>query len=218
MGEDHALFGYRRGSHRGFLFGVPSIAFSLVDKDWAHLDAPHAWPRILWQHCLRAPLPAHTLLNVNIPNRPYAEMGSWRVTRLGKRHLSQPVIRASNPHGEPVYWIGAAGAALDASEGTDFHAVAAGDVSLTPLQLDLTDTRLLPALHEWTRGWRSRSSLHERRARQAVPARAVRRDARAARCASSARRGRVPRSPALRPSPCRVARARAKASSGCSRF
>ncbi|WP_323072139.1 5'/3'-nucleotidase SurE [Mycetohabitans endofungorum] len=154
MGEDTLYSGTVAAATEGFLFGVPSIAFSLVDKDWAHLDAAARVAADIVQHWLRVPLPAHTLLNVNIPNRPYAEMGTWRVTRLGKRHPSQPVIRASNPHGEPVYWIGAAGAALDASEGTDFHAVAAGDVSLTPLQLDLTDTRLLPALCEWTRGGR----------------------------------------------------------------
>jgi 5'-nucleotidase len=61
------------------------------------------------------------------------------------------VIRQTNPRGEPIYWIGPSGSARDASEGTDFHAVSNGQVSITPLQLDLTHTQMLPATHEWVR-------------------------------------------------------------------
>lgn len=152
MGEDTLYSGTVAAATEGFLFGVPSIAFSLADKDWMHLDAAAQVATDIVQHYVQAPLPAHTLLNVNIPNLPYAELGEWRVTRLGKRHPSQPVIRTANPRGEAIYWIGPAGEALDASEGTDFHAVANGNVSITPLQLDLTHTQLLPVLHEWVRG------------------------------------------------------------------
>ena len=152
MGEDTLYSGTVAAATEGFLFGVPSIAFSLVDKDWAHLDSAARVAADIVRHYAQTPLPAHTLLNVNIPNLPYDALGQWRVTRLGKRHPSQPVIRQSNPRGEPIYWIGATGEALDASEGTDFHAVAGGHVSITPLQLDLTHTRLLPVLREWVRG------------------------------------------------------------------
>lgn len=103
------------------------------------------------EHYLAHPLPGQPLLNVNIPNLPYNELKGWKVTRLGKRHPSQPVIRQTDPRGEPIYWIGAAGEALDASDGTDFHAVANGFVSITPLQLDLTHTQMLPATREWAR-------------------------------------------------------------------
>jgi len=102
-------------------------------------------------------LSGHPLLNVNIPNLAYEEMGEWEVTRLGKRHPSQPVIRQMNPRGEPIHWIGPSGAALDASEGTDFHALANGRVSITPLQLDLTHTQMLAATREWTRVGRRNS-------------------------------------------------------------
>jgi 5'-nucleotidase len=152
MGEDTLYSGTVAAATEGFLFGVPSIAFSLVHKDWAHLDAAARAAADIVRYCAQAPLPAHTLLNVNIPNLPYDALGEWRVTRLGKRHPSQPAIRESNPRGEPIFWIGAAGEALDASEGTDFHAVANGDVSITPLQLDLTHTQMLPTLREWARG------------------------------------------------------------------
>jgi len=131
------------------MFGIPAIAFSLVDKDWAHLaDAARVAAEIV-AHFLAHPLAGNPLLNVNIPNRPYDELHEWRITRLGKRHPSQPVVAQTNPRGEPIYWIGPAGGARDASEGTDFHAVSQGHVAITPLQLDLTHQAMLPALREW---------------------------------------------------------------------
>ncbi|CAH2908559.1 MAG: 5'-nucleotidase SurE (EC [uncultured Paraburkholderia sp.] len=151
MGEDTLYSGTVAAATEGIMFGVPAIAFSLVDKDWVHLeDAVRVTTEIV-AHYLAHPLPGHPLLNVNIPNLPYEQLGSWRVTRLGKRHPSQPVIRQTNPRGEPIYWIGPSGSARDASEGTDFHAVANGHVSITPLQLDLTHTQMLPAAHDWAR-------------------------------------------------------------------
>jgi 5'-nucleotidase len=79
------------------------------------------------------------LLNVNIPNRPDADQLPRHVTRLGRRHASEPVIRQDSPRGDPLYWIGPAGDAREAGPGTDFHAAANGQVSITPLQVDLTD-------------------------------------------------------------------------------
>ncbi|WP_225721125.1 5'/3'-nucleotidase SurE [Candidatus Vallotiella sp. (ex Adelges kitamiensis)] len=154
MGEDTLYSGTVAAAAEGFLFGVPSIAFSLVNKNWAHLDSAVRIAADIVQYWLQVPLSTHMLLNVNIPNKLYSEIGTWRVTRLGKRQPSQPVICTRNPRGEPIYWIGAAGAVLDASEGTDFYAVAAGDISLTPLQLDLTDIRLISSLKEWSKGRR----------------------------------------------------------------
>ncbi len=154
MGEDTLYSGTVAAATEGIMFGVPAIAFSLADKDWGHLaDAARVAAQIV-AHYLAYPLPGHPLLNVNIPNLPYDQLGDWRVTRLGKRHPSQPVIAQTNPRGEPIYWIGPAGSARDASEGTDFHAVANGHVSITPLQLDLTHTQMLDATANWagTRG------------------------------------------------------------------
>ena len=89
------------------------------------------------------------LLNVNIPNLPYDEIGQPEVTRLGKRHFAEPVIPAQNPRGETVYWIGRAGASRDNGPGTDFHAVANGRVSISPLHIDLTATTDLEATRQW---------------------------------------------------------------------
>jgi 5'-nucleotidase len=86
---------------------------------------------------------------VNIPNLPYEHLRGLRATRLGKRHPSQPVITQVNPRGDTNYWIGPSGDALDASEGTDFHAAAEGFVSITPLQLDLTHRAQLAQLGQW---------------------------------------------------------------------
>jgi 5'-nucleotidase len=157
MGEDTLYSGTVAAATEGFMFGVPAIAFSLVGRDWLHLDDAARVAADIVAHYLAHPMPGHPLLNVNIPSLPYDEMGEWRITRLGKRHPSQPVIRQIDPRGNPIWWIGPSGDALDASEGTDFHAVANGHISITPLQLDLTHTKLLPATREWAEA-RSRRS------------------------------------------------------------
>ncbi|HQR21553.1 MAG TPA: 5'/3'-nucleotidase SurE [Burkholderiaceae bacterium] len=149
MGDDTIYSGTVAAAMEGYLFGIPAIAFSLVDKGYAHLDAAAAMAaEVVRRHAAR-PLPGPFLLNVNIPNRPLDEMKGITVTRLGKRHPSEPVVRTANPRGEPIYWIGPAGAAKVGGPGTDFHAVSEGFVSITPLQIDLTHTAQLDALRGW---------------------------------------------------------------------
>jgi 5'-nucleotidase len=92
------------------------------------------------------------LLNVNVPDVAYDELQGTEVTRLGKRHKAEPVVKASNPHGQTVYWVGAAGKAQDAGEGTDFFAVSNRRVSITPLQIDLTQYRQLESVRAWMEG------------------------------------------------------------------
>lgn len=147
MGDDTIYSGTVAAAMEGYLFGVPSIAFSLAEKGWRHLDAAARVARSLVERVLAAPPAGPWLLNVNVPDLPHAELRGLRTTRLGRRHASEPVIRQANPRGEPIYWIGAAGDAREAGEGTDFHAVSEGCVSVTPLQIDLTDHAGLPG---WT--------------------------------------------------------------------
>ena len=97
----------------------------------------------------RNPFGQSLLLNVNVPDVPFASLRGTEVTRLGKRHKAEPVVRAQTPRGETVYWVGAAGAAQDAGEGTDFNAVSRSMVSLTPLQMDLTQNNQLQAVRQW---------------------------------------------------------------------
>lgn len=153
MGDDTIYSGTVAAAMEGYLFGIPAIAFSLVDKGWQHLDAAARVARRIIEQILAAP-PAHTpwLLNVNIPSRADVEQAGWQTTRLGRRHASEPVITQRNPRGETIYWIGAAGDAKDAGPGTDFHATAQGQVSITPLQVDLTDHARLAAWSSLNRG------------------------------------------------------------------
>lgn len=152
MGDDTLYSGTVAAAMEGYLFGVRAIAFSLVDRGWHHLDAAARVARDIVQQVIAAPpSPGAWLLNVNIPNDPTADVLPRVVTRLGRRHASEPVIRASNPQGEPIYWIGSAGDAREAGEGTDFHATANRQVSLTPLQIDLTDHETLAQWATWLR-------------------------------------------------------------------
>ena len=153
MGDDTLYSGTVAAAMEGFLFGVPAIAFSQIDKGWAHLDAAARVARDVIQQVLRErPARSPFLLNVNIPNRPDAQRLPRAITRLGRRHASEPVICQTSPRGETVYWIGAAGDAREAGEGTDFHATANGQVSITPLQVDLTDHAAVPEWHTWLAG------------------------------------------------------------------
>ncbi len=149
MGGDTLYSGTVAAATEGYLFGIPSIAFSLVDKGWAHIDDAARVARDIVMRHQRDPLAASVLLNVNIPNQHYSAMAAPRVARLGKRHASEPVVRSTTPYGDTVYWIGAMGAADDAGEGTDFHTVASGAPSMTPLHLDLTDHSRLASIAGW---------------------------------------------------------------------
>ena len=149
MGDDTIYSGTVAAAMEGYLFGIPAMAFSLVDKGYAHLDTAAAIAAEVVRRHFERPLTVPFLLNVNIPNRPLDEIKGIAATRLGKRHPSEPVVCAANPRGEPIYWIGPAGAAREGGPGTDFHAVTEGFVSVTPLQIDLTHTTQLDGVRRW---------------------------------------------------------------------
>lgn len=158
MGDDTIYSGTVGAAMEGYLFGIPAIAFSQVEKGWSHLDAAARVARELVQQVIAQGLltrPAPFLLNVNIPNRPYEALGPLQVCRLGRRHAAESVISQPSPRGDTMYWIGAAGPARDGADGTDFHATAQGCIAVTPLQVDLTDH---DALGDWTQTARALSA------------------------------------------------------------
>jgi 5'-nucleotidase len=152
MGDDTLYSGTVAAATEGYLFGIPSIAFSQVEKGWGDLDAAARLARQVVEQVIAGGLNQGFLLNVNIPNRPDADTLPRRITRLGRRHASEGVIQQISPRGETIYWIGPAGDAREAGEGTDFHATANGQVSITPLQVDLTE-------HASLGGWAQRLGL-----------------------------------------------------------
>ena len=149
MGDDTIYSGTVAAATEGFLLGIPGIAVSLCSKAGAHFETAARVAREVVETVVRERPQAPLLLNVNVPDVPYAELRGRVVTRLGKRHKAEPVVRTTTPRHETVYWVGAAGAAQDAGEGTDFHAVGQGLVSITPLQIDLTHTQQLPLMRDW---------------------------------------------------------------------
>ena len=141
MGDDTIYSGTVGAAMEGYLFGVPAIAFSQVEKNWAHLDAAAQKARELVMQMSNHKLIGSNawLLNVNIPNLPVDQLGHVKLCRLGRRHAAESVITQTNPRGETMYWIGAAGAVKDDADGSDFHATTQGHISMTPLKVDLTD-------------------------------------------------------------------------------
>lgn len=141
MGDDTIYSGTVGAAMEGYLFGVPAIAFSQVERDWLELESAAEKAKQIVQQLLaqQSTGQAPWLLNVNIPNLPLDRIGAVKLCRLGRRHSAEPVITQLSPRGETMYWIGSAGAVKDDAEGTDFHATAQGCVSMTPLKVDLTD-------------------------------------------------------------------------------
>ncbi len=149
MGDDTIYSGTVAAATEGFLLGIPSIAVSLVGSQSEHYETA---ARVVVELVRRFQNKTHAhpwLLNVNVPDVPYEQLRGMTVTRLGKRHKAEPVVKASNPHGETVYWVGPAGKAQDAGEDTDFYAVINKRVSVTPLQMDLTQFSQLDAVRNW---------------------------------------------------------------------
>jgi 5'-nucleotidase len=149
MGDDTIYSGTVAAATEGYLLGIPAIAVSLANHSAKHFDSAARVVVELVQRIQRQPPTEPMLLNVNVPDRPWEELGGMRVTRLGKRHKAESVVKTTNPRGQTVYWVGAAGAAQDAGEGTDFHAVASGFVSVTPLQMDLTRFSQMESVNAW---------------------------------------------------------------------
>jgi len=141
MGDDTIYSGTVGAAMEGYLFGIPAIAFSQVDKGWGEIEAAANKAGEIVQQMERQALigEAPWLLNINIPNMPLSALKPLRLCRLGRRHAAERVIEQQSPRGEVMYWIGGAGAAKDDAEGTDFHATAQGHVAMTPLKVDLTD-------------------------------------------------------------------------------
>lgn len=149
MGDDTVYSGTVAAAMEGYLLGVPSIALSLASFDGRNFATAARVARELAERFRAQPFGAPVLLNVNVPDVPYDVLAGMRTTRLGRRHKAEPVVKQISPRGEAVYWVGAAGAAADAGEGTDFHAVENGWVSITPLQIDLTHTGQMERVREW---------------------------------------------------------------------
>lgn len=141
MGDDTIYSGTVGAAMEGYLMGVPAIAFSQVERDWVRIRDAAAYAKHLVSNLMSSHQASSSpwLLNVNIPNLPVAQLGLPKVCRLGRRHPAQRVITQESPRGETMYWIGSAGAARDEAHDTDFYATSQGHVSITPLQVDLTE-------------------------------------------------------------------------------
>ena len=149
MGDDTIYSGTVAAATEGFLLGIPSIAVSLASKSAGNYATAARVACELFERFRDRPVASPMLLNVNVPDVPYDQLEGTEVTRLGRRHKAEGVVKSTNPRGETVYWVGAAGDAQDAGAGTDFHAVAHRKVSITPLQIDLTQYSTLDQMRTW---------------------------------------------------------------------
>ena len=149
LGDDVLYSGTVAAALEGRYLGLPAMAVSLVGHTMGHFETAAQVVKQLLKGIQVQSLPADTILNINVPDRPFSELAGIQATRLGNRHKSEPVIKGKDPRGRPIYWVGPPGGAQDAGVGTDFHAVKQGYVSVTPLQVDLTRYSVLDRLSQW---------------------------------------------------------------------
>ena len=153
LGDDVIYSGTVAAAAEGRTLGLPSVAVSLVGRDpQKNYETAAIVTRQIIERLQKHPLPPATILNVNVPDVIIGEIKGFELTRLGKRHPAQPAIKALDPRGYPVYWIGASGDAEDAGPGTDFCAIKEGNVSITPLQIDMTNYAAFDMIKSWTAG------------------------------------------------------------------
>jgi len=139
LAEDTLYSGTVAAAMEGYLLGLPAIAFSLASRSFDHLETAVAVAQRVVGHLIAQPFAKPRLLNVNIPAVPQDKLLGYELTRLGRRHVAQPVETALSPRGEKVYWVGPPGGQREAGPGTDFNALNESRVSITPLQVDLGD-------------------------------------------------------------------------------
>ncbi|MDQ2068315.1 5'/3'-nucleotidase SurE [Natronospira bacteriovora] len=149
LGDDVLYSGTVSAAMEGRFLGLPAIAVSLVINGGGHYETAARVVLELIARMKRDPLPADTILNVNVPDLPYDALRGFEATRLGHRKRAEAVVRDTDPRGRTVYWIGPAGGEEDAGPGTDFHAVRSGAVSVTPLQVDLTRYSAIDQIAGW---------------------------------------------------------------------
>jgi 5'-nucleotidase len=149
LGDDVLYSGTVAAAMEGRFLGIPSIAVSLVLAGREHYATAAQLVRRLVERNVTDPLPTDAILNINVPDVAPDELKGVRVTRLGFRHKSEPAVKALDPHNRPIWWIGPAGAGQDVGPGTDFHAVASGYVSVSPIKVDLTAHAALAKVATW---------------------------------------------------------------------
>ncbi len=151
LGDDVIYSGTVAAAMEGRFLGLPAIAVSLATRDHIgeHFDTAAEAAKLIVSRLLLDPLPADTILNVNVPDLPWSEVKGFQVTRLGHRHRSEPCIAERDPRGRAIYWIGPPGPEQDAGPGTDFCAVREGYISVTPIHVDLTRYQALEKVASW---------------------------------------------------------------------
>ena len=154
LGDDVLYSGTVAAATEGRHLGLPAIAVSMAGREEEHF-ATAAYVTVQVIKKLKShPLPADQILNINVPSVSIEQLKGIQVTRLGRRHKAETMTSATDPWGRKIYWYGSLGPELDAGEGTDFHAVANGYASITPLQIDMSAYKSMERLQQWLEGIR----------------------------------------------------------------
>ncbi|GAA6182872.1 5'/3'-nucleotidase SurE [Aliiglaciecola sp. NS0011-25] len=149
LGDDVIYSGTVAAATEGRFMGLPAIAVSLASHECKHFETAAKVVVEIIQRLHKHPLPADQILNINVPDVPYQDLQGIEVTRQGRRHRAESMVKDKDPQGQDVYWYGAIGQEQDAGPGTDFYAVAQNRCSVTPLSVDMTAYNSLNDMKKW---------------------------------------------------------------------
>ena len=149
LGDDVIYSGTVAAAIEGRFLGLPAIAVSLAGTECKHYETAAIITRRIVEQLKTHPLPVNTILNINVPDLPLDEIKGMRTTRLGNRHKAEPSVKSKDPRGKEIFWIGPPGAEQDAGVGTDFYAISQGYVSITPVDVDLTQHDAIATIQQW---------------------------------------------------------------------
>ncbi len=149
LGDDVIYSGTVAAAIEGRFLGLPAVAVSLAGSECKHYETAAVVTRRIVEQLKTHPLPVNTILNINVPDLPLDQIKGMKTTRLGNRHKAEPSVQSTDPRGKEIYWIGPPGAEQDAGEGTDFYAISQGYVSITPVDVDLTQHDAIAVIQQW---------------------------------------------------------------------
>ncbi len=149
LGDDTLYSGTVAAATEGRHMGMPAVAVSLAGKNERYYKTAAVVTAKIIQRLISHPLPADQILNINVPDVPLSELKGIKVTRLGHRHKAESMKKVKDPWQRDIFWYGLLGQELDGGEGTDFHAVASGYASVTPLTVDMTAYRSIDNVKHW---------------------------------------------------------------------
>jgi 5'-nucleotidase len=146
LGVNLLYSGTVSAANEASLQGLASVAVSLDTHTGSDFSFAADFTAYLVENLDQLPLPAATPLNVNIPDLPASEIRGIRFTRQSRSRIKERFVRRTDPRGHVYYWLGGETMGTEGDQDTDYPALLAGYITITPVRYDLTNHEALESL------------------------------------------------------------------------